>query len=153
MEIVYIIVGIVIGGIIGYLIVKSKGGNDSARVSLLEEENNRLKLDVATKDEKVEKLSSDIANAVSARDVLQTKVDNLSALLESEKTDKEKVVAENKEVLRKQEAIAKEQLASAKEQAERTLNDVKTQFLSQIESQKKQFEVNLNLQRTTMSSS
>lgn len=140
MEIVYIIVGIVIGGIIGYLIVKSKGGNDSARVSLLEEENNRLKLDVATKDEKVEKLSSDIANAVSARDVLQTKVDNLSALLESEKTDKEKVVAENKEVLRKQEAIAKEQLASAKEQAERTLNDVKTQFLSQIESQKKQFE-------------
>lgn len=140
MEIVYIIVGIVIGGIIGYLIVKSKGGNDSARVSLLEEENNRLKLDVATKDEKVEKLSSDIANAVSARDVLQTKVDNLSALLESEKTDKEKVVAENKEVLRKQEAIAKEQLASAKEQAERTLNDVKTQFLNQIESQKKQFE-------------
>lgn len=140
MEIVYIIVGIVIGGIIGYLIVKSKGGNDSARVSLLEEENNRLKLDVATKDEKVEKLSSDIANAVSARDVLQTRVDNLSALLESEKTDKEKVVAENKEVLRKQEAIAKEQLASAKEQAERTLNDVKTQFLSQIESQKKQFE-------------
>lgn len=140
MEIVYIIVGIVIGGIIGYLIVKSKGGNDSARVSLLEEENNRLKLDVATKDEKVDKLSSDIANAVSARDVLQTKVDNLSALLESEKTDKEKVVAENKEVLRKQEAIAKEQLASAKEQAERTLNDVKTQFLNQIESQKKQFE-------------
>ena len=55
MEIVYIIVGIIIGGIIGYLIVKSKGGNDSARVSLLEEENNRLKSDIATKDEKVAK--------------------------------------------------------------------------------------------------
>ena len=50
MEIVYIIVGIIIGVIIGYLIVKSKGGNDSARVSLLEEENNRLKSDIATKD-------------------------------------------------------------------------------------------------------
>ena len=92
MEIVYIIVGIIIGGIIGYLIVKSKGGNDSARVSLLEEENNRLKSDIATKDEKVAKLSSDITTAVSARDVMQTKVDNLSALLESEKTDKEKVI-------------------------------------------------------------
>lgn len=140
MEIVYIIVGIIIGGIIGYLIVKSKGGNDSARVSLLEEENNRLKSDIATKDEKVAKLSSDITTAVSARDVMQTKVDNLSALLESEKTDKEKVIADYKEVLRKQEATAKEHLSSAKEQAERTLNDVKTQFLSQIDSQKKQFE-------------
>ena len=136
MEIVYIIVGIIIGGIIGYLIVKSKGGNDSARVSLLEEENNRLKSDIATKDEKVAKLSSDITTAVSARDVMQTKVDNLSALLESEKTDKEKVIADYKEALRKQEATAKEQLSSAKEQSERTLNDVKTQFLSQIESQK-----------------
>ena len=114
MEIVYIIVGIIIGGIIGYLIVKSKGGNDSARVSLLEEENNRLKSDIATKDEKVAKLSSDITTAVSARDVMQTKVDNLSALLESEKTDKEKVIADYKEVLRKQEATAKEHLSSAK---------------------------------------
>lgn len=140
MEIVYVLVGIVIGGIIGYLIVKSKGGNDSARVSLMEEENNRLKSDVAAKDEKVAKLSSDIANAASARDVLQTKVDNLSALLESEKTAKEKVIAENKEVLSKQETTAKEQLASAKEQAERTLNDVRTQFLSQIDAQRKQFE-------------
>lgn len=140
MEIVYVLVGIVIGGIIGYLIVKSKGGNDSARVSLLEEENNRLKSDVAAKDEKVEKLSSDIANAASARDVLQTKVENLSALLESEKTAKEKIIAENKEVLSKQETTAKEQLASAKEQAERTLNDVRTQFLSQIDAQRKQFE-------------
>ena len=110
MEIVYIIVGIIIGGIIGYLIVKSKGGNDSARVSLLEEENNRLKSDIATKDEKVAKLSSDITTAVSARDVMQTKVDNLSALLESEKTDKEKVIADYKEVLRKQEATAKAHL-------------------------------------------
>lgn len=140
MEIVYIIVGIIIGGIIGYLIVKSKGGNDSARVSLLEEENNRLKSDIATKDEKVAKLSSDITTVVSARDVMQTKVDNLSALLESEKTDKEKVIADYKEILRKQEATAKEQLVAAKEQAERTLNDVKTQFLSQIDSQKRQFE-------------
>lgn len=140
MEIVYVLVGIVIGGIIGYLIVKSKGGNDSARVSLLEEENNRLKSDVAAKDEKVEKLSSDIANAASARDVLQTKVENLSALFESEKTAKEKVIAENKEVLSKQETTAKEQLASAKEQAERTLNDVRAQFLSQIDAQRKQFE-------------
>lgn len=140
MEIVYVLVGIVIGGIIGYLIVKSKGGNDSARVSLMEEENNRLKSDVAAKDEKVAKLSSDIANAASARDVLQTKVDNLSALLESEKTAKEKIIAENKEVLSKQETTAKEQLASAKEQAERTLNDVRTQFLSQIDAQRKQFE-------------
>ena len=113
MEIVYIIVGIIIGGIIGYLIVKSKGGNDSARVSLLEEENNRLKSDIATKDEKVAKLSSDITTAVSARDVMQTKVDNLSALLESEKTDKEKVIADYKEVLRKQEATAKEQIGRA----------------------------------------
>ena len=124
MEIVYIIVGIIIGVIIGYLIVKSKGGNDSARVSLLEEENNRLKSDIATKDEKVAKLSSDITTAVSARDVMQTKVDNLSALLESEKTDKEKVIADYKEVLRKQEATAKEHLSSAKEQAERTLSNV-----------------------------
>lgn len=140
MEIVYVLVGIVIGGIIGYLIVKSKGGNDSARVSLMEEENNRLKSDVAAKDEKVAKLSSDIANAASARDVLQTKVENLSALLESEKTAKEKIIAENKEVLSKQETTAKEQLASAKEQAERTLNDVRTQFLGQIDAQRKQFE-------------
>lgn len=140
MEIIYIILGIVIGGIIGYLIVKSKGGNDSARVSLLEEENNRLKQDIAAKDEKVAKLSSDITIAVSSREVLQTKVENLSSLLESEKADKEKVVAENKEVLSKQEATAKEQLMLVKEQAESNLNDIRNQFLSQLDSQKRQFE-------------
>lgn len=134
MEIVYIILGLVIGGVIGYLIFKSMGGGDSARVSLLEEESNRLKAEAVAKDEKAEKLSSDIMAAVSARDVLQTKVDNLSALLESEKADKEALVAQHKEALTKLEEAAKDQLQSFKTEAEqqrKELGDTKDKVLAE----------------------
>lgn len=141
MEIVlYIIIGVVIGGIIGYLVVKSNGSNDSARVSLLEEENNRLKQEGTAKDERIARFSSEITTIMSAREVFRAKVEHLSSLLNSEKEDKERIVAEHKEELQNQATATKEQLASANEQAERNLNDVKNQFVSQLDSQKKQFE-------------
>lgn len=89
MEIVYIIVGIIIGCIIGYLIAKSRKTDDGALIA-----------------------------ATSARDVLQSRVDDLSSMLND-----------------------------AREQADKTLNGVKDQYIKQIEAQKQQYEEQIESSR------
>ena len=114
MEIVYIILGIVIGGIIGYLIAKSRGKNDSVRDVL---------------QTKVDTLSE-----LLAKQEQQAKEQILTAKNDAERQRQELIAANDKamaDTVRQYEA----RLAEQKEQYANQLQDLKTQQIEQMEQQ------------------
>ncbi|MBQ0074678.1 MAG: DNA recombination protein RmuC [Prevotella sp.] len=112
MEIIFILAGIIIGSILGFFVTKSRNSGDKARAVLLEDDNNRLKQEISSKDEQINKLSSDIIAAVSARDVMQEHLKESKLQYDRQL---EELKSQQTEQMKLQMALIKEQMNTASE--------------------------------------
>ena len=142
MEIVFIVVGVVIGCVIGFLTAKSRGGGDATRIALLEQENERMKSEAAGLSSRFSTLSSDYSAAVTERDVMKANVSNLESMLSSERQSAEKILSDTRTQheaqLAGQKTMLEKQLAEMKEHYEAQIADLREQYAQQLEALKSQ---------------
>ena len=142
MEIVFIVIGIVVGTILGVLFMKSKTGGLSAKFEMLSQELDSIKFENSNLCTKVDSLTEEKNSISKERDTLSFEKDTVKGLYEKSVADAEKLKVEEEKKTREREAQTKEsyeaQITELKNQHEKSIADLKSEHLAQKQEAQKQ---------------
>lgn len=150
MTIIYILSGLIIGTIVGYLFAHSKNATFTAQAEATKRDSERLSALVDEKQHSIDLLSEERLQLVSTAEVLKTQVENLKASADEQRKDfsaqKADMEARHEKALANQKASYEQQLADrqrdfdkqkAEQQAiyQQQLAEFRTQQKTQMEQQ------------------
>lgn len=142
MEIIFIIIGIVIGAILGILFMKSKTSALSAKFEMLSQELSTTKTENTNLCDKIESLTEEKNTIANERNSLTFERNTIKEQYEKAQREVEALKAEVEKKSLEREAQAKEtfdrQIAELKSQHEQSITSLKEEFANQRQEMKEQ---------------
>lgn len=132
MDILFLVLGIVVGAVCGYLLANNGSAGVKAKAEMLQQQQEQSGAQLADARGQVERLSSDLAAAVTARKAAEEQLASAREDFKAQKTDMDRVHSAQVEQLRSQYA---EQLQDLRGQHATQLEELRRQQKEQLEKQ------------------
>ncbi|MGN0215402.1 MAG: hypothetical protein ACI4BG_02550, partial [Prevotella sp.] len=130
MNILFLVLGIVVGAVCGYLLANNGSAGVKAKAEMLQQQQEQSGAQLADARGQVERLSSDLAAAVTARKAAEEQLASAREDFKAQKTDMDRVHSAQLEQLRSQYA---EQLQDLRGQHASQLEELRRQQKEQLE--------------------